>query len=240
MKLKAGRPARCRSLFPALTLIGVLASGCAMTTDAPISINFDKSSEKSIVLLATNVEWWDGYIGVGRSIASYWQEYSPQTKRLVPGGSTFWTDVSDTIWVDSDYRRPTMKVMEVVPGSYAMTAASATAPGLVEVSTAFVAMKSPGATGVRAEGRFIDPREYIAPEAAVDEQKNFAFSVSAGQIVYIGHFEFVRAQDDSDTIVGVNYSHDEAAARAALKAYSGITGEMLILNLEEPTETALR
>jgi hypothetical protein len=188
--------------------------------------------------VGTNVAWWDGYIGVGRSVASYWQEYDPSAMRLVPGGETFWTEVSDTIWVVSDYRRPTMNVMEVVPGDYAMTVASATAPGMVQVSTAFVPMNTPGATGIRARGRFIDPRERIAPNAAVDEKKNFLFSASAGQVIYIGNFEFVRASNDSEVIVDINYSRDEAAARAALGEYPGISAEMITLNLALPTEQA--
>jgi hypothetical protein len=224
----------------ALALVaGLGLASCAMTTEAPTSVTFDKSSDTAIVLLGTNVQWWDGYIGVGRSVASYWQEYDPRTKRLVPGGHTFWTDVSDTIWVKSDYRRPTIRVLEVAPGSYAMTAAAVTAPGLVQVSSAFVAMKTPGASGVRTKGHFIDPREHIAPSAAIDDQKNFVFSVPAGQIIYIGHFEFVRAHGNSDVIVDVNYSFDETAARTALAEYPAITGDMVTLNLALPTEQAV-
>jgi hypothetical protein len=216
-----------------LGLAVMLVSGCAMTTDAPKSVRFDRASDKAIVLLGTKVEWYEGYIGVGRGIQTYWQEYDPAALLLVAGGSTFWTDVSDTIWVASDYRRPTMKVMEVEPGAYAMTAAS-----VRENNTAFVPLAD-GALRVRSTG-YLDPRDYIDPVAPVDLRKNYVFSVAAGEVVYIGHFEFVRAQDDSDIIVGVNYSHDDAAARAALKEYPGVTGEMITLDLSQASQRAAR
>jgi len=208
-------------------------SACAMTTDVSKSVEFDATSDKAIVLLGTNVEWYEGYIGVGRGIQTYWQEYDPQALKLVPGGTTFWTDVSDTVWVASDYRKPTMKVVEVEPGDYVMTAAS-----VREKNTAFVPLAD-GAIRVRRNS-FIDPRDYIDPMAPVKLRENFVFSVPPGQIVYIGHFEFIRASGGGDLLVGVNYSHDEAAARAALGGYPGISGQMLTLNLALPTEAAAR
>jgi hypothetical protein len=74
----------------------------------------------------------------------------------------------------------------------------------------------------------------------VDPKKHFHFSVEPGQIVYIGHFNFLHPGGGNHRIVDVVYSLNVAAARAALKDYPGITGEMITLNLALPTEQAAR
>lgn len=216
-----------------VVLLVPLLSACAAGMSADPSTQFGPASEKAIVLLGTSVTTDQGESRAGRSLSTYWQEYDLSTERLRPQGGSFLTKVHKGVFSDSDYRRPTVTVLEVDPGDYALIGA-----GFPHLMTLYV-RSIDGSRRVNARAYVVDPRKYIDPQAAVDSRKNALFSVAAGQIVYIGHFEFVKLRY-LDNLVSINYSQDVAAARQTLKDFPGIKGEMLILNLEEPTETARR
>src|SRR3546814_2919901 len=69
----------------------------------------------------------------------------------------------------------------------------------------------------------VDPRRHIDPAAEVGRGRNFLFTVLPGEILYIGHFEFLK-WDFSDRLRSLNYFQDEAAARQVLVDYPGISG----------------
>src|SRR3546814_19170830 len=56
----------------------------------------------------------------------------------------------------------------------------------------------------------VDPRRHIDPAAEVGRGRNFLFTVLPGEILYIGHFEFLK-WDFSDRLRSLNYFQDAAA-----------------------------
>lgn len=229
-------PRWARTVFVLLAMVFMipLISACATSTDAGTSTKFDAASDQAIVLLGTNVQWFEGYVGVGESLTTYWLEYDPDKMRLVPEGKTFWTAVNNGVWSKTDYRRPSMKVMEVEPGDYALVGA-----GFPRSKALFVRTKD-GSRHIEANTYYVDPRKYIDPQAPVNTRENFLFSVAPGQVVYIGSFEFVKPHQLVDMIIGIGYSQDLSAAREALKDYPGISGPIIPLDLRIATETAAR
>jgi hypothetical protein len=208
-------------------MIGALASGCAGPSDASRSLSFDSTSKKAIVIVGTSVnKAQQEEVRAGRSLSTFWQEYDPDTRRLLPGGRTFLTKVGASVFSEPEYLRPTVAVLEVDPGDYALIGA-----GFPHLMTTYVRSSDhPSQTdhmGRRESWTHtVDPRMHIDPAADVDPLLNFLFSVLPGQILYIGHFEF-RKSTYLDSLSSINYFQDEAAARKALEDFPGIAGVMI-------------
>jgi hypothetical protein len=211
-------------------------AACAADFDAKRSTEFGPSSDKAIIVIGTSTNTAQSLHQSGESLSTFWQQYNSVSRQLIEGGNSIQTKVfkapfTPFIGSGRGYLDPTVTVLEVEPGGYALIAA-----GFPHLMTLFVRSVD-GAT--QANTYVVDPRKYVDPEAEVDPRKNFVFSVAAGQIAYIGHLEFVKLQY-FDKFVSINYSLDPAAARAALEDYPGITGDMVTLDLTLRTEEAAR
>lgn len=217
-----------------LALLTLSLAACSGAPEASRSLNFDAQSHKAIVVVGTSANTAQALRWSGESLSTFWQEYDPLARRLVARGNTLQTKVfkapfTPFVAPDRGYLDPTVTVLEVEPGDYALTAA-----GFPHLMTLFV-RSIDGSS--QASTYVVDPTKYVDPEAKVDPRSNFVFSVAAGQIAYIGHLEFVKLKY-LDKFVSINYSLDPVAAQAALKEYPGIRGEMTVLNLREPLESA--
>ena len=73
----------------------------------------------------------------------------------------------------------------------------------------------------------------------VDPHRNVLFLVSPGQIVYIGHFQFIK-WEGIDSLIRIDYSQDKAAAEEALKAFPGISGIMITYDPRKPPQSVSR
>lgn len=231
---------RALRLFLVTALLAPLLAACAGSFDASRSTQFDSASDKAIVVVGTSVtRAQEREVRAGRSLETYWQEYDPDRQRLTPGGKTFLTKLGTTAFSAPEYTTPTVSVLEIDPGHYALVGA-----GFPHLMTLFVQSNDP-LSGYRNQGRLqawtytVDPRRHIDPEAEVDPRENVLFSVEPGQIVYIGHLRFVKPPY-IDRLVSISYSQDLSAAREALKAYPGIVGGIVPLDLTVKTETAAR
>lgn len=222
-------------LFLAMVCAAPLLSACASDVGVDSSTEFGPSSDKAIVLLGTSANRSQVHVWSGESLSTFWQEYDPATRRLVPDGSSFRTKVLGGPFSKTDYRHPSVTVLEVDPGDYALIAA-----GFPHLMALYV-RSIDGSSRTETNAYIVDPRRHVDPRAAVDSRENFVFSVEPGEIVYIGHFEFVKALY-WDSLVSTDCTQDEVAARETLKSFPGITGDMVILNLNLtlPTETAAR
>lgn len=138
---------------------------------------------------------------------------------------------SDEMWEGTTSRDPMVQVLEVDPGDYALI-------GVTITRTLTLFVKPEGPIRHHYQDSNAQVLAGIETTASVTPKSNFLFSMRPGQIVYIGDFDFVQQEAGSNKITKVNYSHDEAAARAALQSYPGITGDMVTLNLTLPTEQA--
>lgn len=217
-------------------LAGLALAGCAVEPGVSTSTTFGPSSAKAIVLVGTSASSPQVLTWSGQSLSTFWQQYDPLAGRLIAEGPTLQTKVFKapfTPFVGSGrgYLDPSIAVLEVEPGDYALIAA-----GFPHLMTLFVASLD-GQT--RAGTYVVDPRKYVEPAAKVDHRRNFLFSVAPGQVVYIGHLEFVKPAL-WDKFTSITYSLDPAAARAVLDDYPGITGEMVTLDLRLRTEEAAR
>ena len=234
---------RFRRLLPATTLAAAafLLSACTVPADASRSLKFNAASDTAIVVIATSVSRaQEENVGTQRSLSTFWQEYDPDKGHLVPDGKTFVTSVvASSFTADPAYLQPTVSVLEVDPGDYALIGAGFPNKMVTYVSLRPTRLLNDSLGSRRSWTHTVDPRDHIDPEAAVDPHGNFLFSVAPGQIVYLGDFRFIKWVG-IDSLVRIDYSLDEAAARAALKDYPGITGRMTTLNLGLPTETASR
>ena len=218
------------------SFIMLLLAGCAGNSGTGRSTAFGPSSETAIMVIGTSASAAQVLSDSGASLSTFWQQYDPLARRLIPGGNTVQTKVfkrrfTPFVSPDRGYLDPTVAVLDVAPGDYALTAA-----GFPHLMTLFV----PTRDGNRQAGTYVvDPTKHVDPAAEVDPRSNYTFSVSAGQIVYIGHFQFVKPPL-WDRISSINYTLDPNAARAALDDYPGIEGEMLTLDLSRTTEQAAR
>jgi len=237
---RAGAPAlRLALLAVAMLAVAGLVSGCASpASEASHSVTFDSSSEKAVVVLGTTNHRApsapeDGLLDRPNSLATHWQEYDPHTMRLVPGGALMMSLRGHNAWEKTTVRDDIVHVLEVKPGDYALIGVTNTRT----VTSFFPLHDENGDSSRRTLAPYVHGLEM---RGKVDPKKHFHFSVEPGQIVYIGHFNFLHPGGGNHRIVDVVYSLNVAAARAALKDYPGITGEMITLNLALPTEQAAR
>jgi hypothetical protein len=219
-----------------VSAVMLLLAGCAGGSGVGRSTAFGPSSKTAIVVIGTSANTAQFLSHSGASLSTFWQQYDPLARRLIPAGNTLQTKVfkrqfTPFIAADRGYLDPTITVLEAIPGDYALTAA-----GFPHVMTLFVRTRD----GNRQAGTYVvDPTKHVDPRAEVNPRSNYVFSVSAGQIIYIGHFQFVKAPL-RDNISSINYSLDADAARAALHHYPGIEGEIVMLDLTRATEQAAR
>ena len=231
---------RARAAFLAGALwMALLAAGCAGAPEASRALRFDASSASAIVVIGTNVtRAQDEEVRSGRSLSTFWQEYDVAARRLVPDGKTFQTKVvAGAFSAEPAYLKPTVSVLEIDPGGYALVGA-----GFPHLMTTFMNPK-PGPKDERGRGQSwhftVDPRMHIDPAAPVDPRQHFLFTVAPGEIVYIGHYEFVKPPY-GDTLMSINRYQDEAAARAALADYPGISGIMVTYDPARPPQSVSR
>jgi hypothetical protein len=232
--------ARLASLM-GLLLTALLAADCTGAPEASRSLTFDAASDKAIVIIGTYVtRAQEENVRVERSLSTFWQEYDPDKGRLVPGGKTFQTKVvASAFSAEPAYLKPTVSVLEVDPGAYALVGA-----GFPHLMTTYVSPRPTkllnGGPGRRQSWHHtVDPRVHIDPEAAVDRQRNFLFTVLSGEILYIGHFEFQK-WGFRDSLQSLNHFQDEAAARQALAVYPGISGIMVTFDRKKPPQSVAR
>lgn len=224
----------------AMMLLTVVLSACASPFDVGSGTQFDASSDKAIVLVGTSVSrvQADG-AGSVRRLETYWQQYDPAASRLQSGGESFLTRLGASPVAEPEYLVPTVSVLQVDPGDYALIGA-----GFPHLMTLYVESKN---TFTRTDPlgnaeswtHTVDPRRHIDPQAQVYPRQNLVFSVAAGQIVYIGHLRFEKPQY-IDNLVSIDYTHDEVAAREALARFPGIAGEMVTLDLRRPAQSVSR
>ena len=218
-------------------LLCLAATGCSGAPEASHSLHFDAHSDKAIVLIGTRVNLAQvDNVGVERSLSTFWQQYDPDTGHLVPGGETFQTKVvASPFSAEPAYLKPTVSVLEIEPGDYALIGA-----GFPNMMTTYVAPRpSKLLNGNQSWHHTVDPRVHIDPQAAVNPRQQFLFSVLPGEVLYIGHFDFQKWPLD-DSLRGLQHFQDEAAARAALAAYPGITGLMTTFDPKRPPQQVSR
>lgn len=221
-----------------LIMLVLLIAGCSGGSDASRVLQFDGSSDTAIVVMGTSVNRaQQEEIRSGRSFSTFWQEYDPASDRLVPGGNTFSTSiVAGPFAAEPAYLTPTVSVLEVDPGAYALIGA-----GFPHLMSTFVRTKD-GPKDAEGRGQSwhftVDPRVHIDPAAEVSGG-NYLFSVAAGEILYVGHFVFIK-WGPSDSIRGITYSQDAAAARAKLADYPGISGLMTTFDPDSPPQSVSR
>jgi hypothetical protein len=230
--------ARWGGLLAALAVLGAMASGCTLSSAASKSIELGADSDQAVIVFGTSVDRnriapEDDWSDQPPSLLTHWQQYDPNTMRLVSDGQLVSSLRDDSIWSSTRHSDAVIHVLEVEPGDYALVAAS-----IFRTITTFVPLT--GSNLKRHNNPLFPLINDIEMEGEVAAKHNFLFSVRPGQVVYIGHFDFVHEGGGKHRIVDVRYSQDEAAARAALKVYPGITAEIVTLNLALPTEQAAR
>jgi hypothetical protein len=235
---KAATPFGRMGAFAAMmAMIGVLASGCASpTSEASQSMNFDSSSDKAVVILATSVDrdqvaLEDPRYREPRSLLTHWQQYDPETKLLVSGRGRIKSLRSRGIMEQAADHDVTHHVLEVDPGDYALI-------GAVVGRTLTLFVEPEGDIRWHYEGASDRALAGIETQGPLVLGRNFVFSIQPGKVAYLGDFDFVHAGGGNHRIVDINYSHDEAATRAALGEYPGISAEMITLNLALTTKQA--
>lgn len=238
--IAATLPSRARKLtLVALSVLAAAAlSGCSISSEASRTLELDANSEKAIVVLGTTIdrnhaalpeEWYDR----PNLLITHWQKYDPASMELIVDETLVMSLREDTIWSEETLRDPAVHVLEVEPGDYALIGVT-----LFQAITTFVPLT--GSNFERHTNTLFPMASDIEMKGKVEAKRNFLFSVKSGQVIYIGHFDFVHLGGGQKRIVDVDYWQDEMAARAALKDYPGILSDMIPLNLMLPTETAAR
>src|SRR3546814_4447257 len=195
-----------------MLLLSLLAA-CAGSPEASLSLAFASTRDMSIVILGTSVNHAQREeVRAGRSLWSFWVEYDPDTLRLVPGGKTFLSKVEGGVFSEPRYLKPTVSVLQVEPGYYALIGA-----GFPHLMTTFVASKQNSGLGenmgeLETWTHTVDPRRHIDPAAEVGRGRNFRFTVLPGVILYIGHFEFLK-WDFRDRLRSLSYFQDRQSTR---------------------------
>ena len=229
------------TILASFVLLALAGAGCSGAPEASHSLQFDRSSDKAIVIIGTSVTEAQKENARGeRSLATFWLEYDPETRHLVPDGKTFQTKVvASPLSGEPAYLKPTVSVLEVEPGDYAMIGA-----GFPHLMTTYVRPRSTKLLNGSGPRRYswhhtVDPRIHVDPEAPVDPRANVLFTVLPGEVLYIGHFQFVK-RGYSDSLQGINYEQDAAAARQALADYPGISGIMRTFDPARPPQSVSR
>ena len=230
-----------KGLISVTLLLCLSLAGCSAAPEASRALRFDAGSDKAIVIIGTSVtRAQEENVRVERSLSTFWQEYDARKGRLVPDGKTFQTKVvAGAFSAEPAYLKPTVSVLEIDPGGYALIGA-----GFPHLMTTYVSPRPTnlhnGDAGRRQSWHHtVDPRVHIDPEAVVDRQRNFVFTVHPGEILYIGHFEFEK-WGSRDSLRSINLTRDEAAARTALGDYPGILGIMITYDREKPPQSVSR
>lgn len=214
----------------------LLAAGCAAPTSLDPSAHFDTDSDKAIVILGSNIFWTADFRDPDKSLTLHWQEFDPKSLRLVPGGKGFNSLTRASVRRKRGDPYPPAQVLQVEPGPYALVAAGS---GVSKSMFVSVKERYTNKWGHKvAKDRYLDPLKYIEPQARLTYGKNYLFSVEAGQIVYLGHFEFTRDSRYLDRFVWIQRFENEAAARAALADYPGISGPMVVVDPAKPLQSA--
>jgi hypothetical protein len=232
---RAFRPVVPRAL--ALVLLA-LAAACAAPTIPDRSVRFDATSDQAIVVLASSVYWTEDFRDPDKSLTLHWQQFDPKTLRLVPGGKGFTSLTRGAVRTRRDDPYPPAQVLQVEPGSYALVAAGSGLSKTIYVATQERYRNKWGHKLVK--DHYIDPLKYIEPQARLAYGKNQLFSVEAGQIVYLGHFEFSRNSRYLSNSATPRRVEDEAAAQAALAGYPGISGPMIVVDPAKPPQSTAR
>ncbi|MPZ11602.1 MAG: hypothetical protein GEU89_15550 [Kiloniellaceae bacterium] len=230
-------------ILPTLTgmlLTLVLASACAGPATIDSSARFDAASDKAILVLGSSTLWKEDFRDPDRSLTLHWQEFDPKTLRLVPGGKGFTSLTRGSVRLKRADPYPAAQVLRVEPGSYALVAAGSGSSKTLYVQQKDRYVNKWGHTMVRGHYVYIDPLEYIDPGAQLAVGQNYMFSVAAGQVVYLGHFEFARHTRYLGGFTRARRFEDEVAARAALAGYPGISGPMIIVNPAKPPQSVAR
>lgn len=231
--------ARGSAFVSVLVLTAALLSGC-ISSAAPESIELGPGSETAVVVLGTTIdrnetalkgEWGDR----PTVLLTQWQRYDPSSMQLVPGGARAMSMREDTVWSEETMRDPAVFVLEFEPGDYALIGVTIV-HRLNRTTTTFIPLT--GSNFTEHTNSLFPMASEFEMQGPVDPRRNFLFSVRPGQVVYIGDFDFAHVAAGNYKVVGINYTHDEAAAREAMKGYSGITVPMVSLNLTLPAEQA--
>ena len=232
------RKGRSRAMRALAVLLLSLAAACAAPTTLDPSARFDAGSDKAILVIGGSILWTEDFRDPDQSLSLHWQAFDPKTLRLVTDGKGFAAITRRAVRMSIDDPHPPALVLQVDPGSYALVAA-----GSGSSKTAYLPIQDRfknqwGSTWVRDP--YIDPMKYIDPEARLAPGDNQMFSVEAGQIVYLGHFDFGRDSRYLAIFSGARRFEDEAAARAALAEYPGIAGTMIVVDPAKPPQSVAR
>lgn len=226
------------AVFAALLGALLAVAGCTGHSNAPSSLSFDADSDKAVVILGASVWWEDEYRDPDQSFALHWQAFDPRTLRLLPEVGGFSGLVRDAVRQSRDDPRPWPQVLLVEPGSYALVAAGS---GVSKTFFVPVQERYRNKWGhIRVNDLHVDPLKYIEPRAQLAYGRHGMFSVAAGQIVYLGHFEFTRISRYLGPTRWNRRFEDPAAAREALAAYPGITGTVITLDPTRPPQSVAR
>jgi hypothetical protein len=226
------------AVLAGLLLFAIAGAGCQAAPEASRSLSFDATSDKAVVVFGTSADRnqtapEDPWYREPRSLLTHWQQYDPESKLLVPEGSRVKSLRSDGFLENTDRQVATVHVLEVDPGDYALIATM-----LGRTLTLFV--EPTGNIRYHYDGVSDRALAGITTRGPVAPGRHFVFSVRPGQVVYIGHFDFVHAGNGNHKIVDINHSQEADAARAALRDYPGIEGDLVTLDLSRPTEQAAR
>jgi hypothetical protein len=224
--------------FRTLAVLLVSLAGCAAPSVLDPSARFSADSDKALVVVGSSIFWADDFRDPDQSLTQHWQAFDPRTLHLVPDGQSFTSLTRAAVRMKIADPLPPAQVLLVEPGSYALVAAGSGTSKTFHVPVREQYRNRWGF--IRVKGPYLDPLAYIEPEAQLAEGKNLLFAVEAGQIVYLGHFVYAR---HSRYLSGFDQARrviDEAAARAALAAYPGISGTMVTLDPAKPPQQVLR
>jgi hypothetical protein len=230
--------AKAAATLGGLLLILLVVSGCAGNSSAPKSLSFDADSDKAIVVVGGSILWAENYRDPDQSLTLHWQAFDPKTLRLMPEGAAFASLTRAAVRLDRDDPYPPVRVLQVEPGSYALVAAGS---GVSKTFYVPLQDRYKSEWGTKLVNDFhLDPRKYIEPQAPVAYGSNHLFTVEAGQIVYLGHYEFARSSRYLGVSPLARRFEDEAAARSALAEFPGIAGTMITLDPAKPSQSASR
>ena len=229
---------RAARLAGAVAMLSLGIAACTGPTTLDSTARFDAASDKAIVVLGGSIFWTEDFRDPDQSLTLHWLAFDPKTLRLVPDGKGFTSLTRGAVRLKVGDPYPPARVLLVEPGSYALVAAGSGLSKTVYVPIQDRYKNEWGQTWVKDP--YIDPLEYIEPQARLAHGRTYLFSVEAGQIVYLGHFAFGRDSRYLGSFSWARRIEDEAAARAALAEYPGIAGTMIVLDPARPPQSVAR